>query len=310
MRPQLTLSVVETWATLRIGEQLSKVMVNYGRTLAASATWVLILSIIGTVIYLVHGTVYLPTSNTVGSNQPQPMNTTIEARPTDVEALVSLHLFGKPAGNTGTRPKNVSTAQATRLPLELKAVFAASENSASAAIIGQRGQKARLYAVGESVPGNAVLAEVYSDQVLLRRAGKLESLSFPKAAFTPTSTEPNSNHSGKSRTKAKPTQATVARAREAARQLVQDRDKAAAQLGLTPSSQGGYRITDVGGSPYFRSAGLQSGDVILSINGKAMSETQPTRAMLDELMASGTARVVLLRNNDRLTITAAIPNLR
>ncbi|MEC8059731.1 MAG: PDZ domain-containing protein, partial [Pseudomonadota bacterium] len=95
-----------------------------------------------------------------------------------------------------------------------------------------------------------------------------------------------------------------------ARQLVQDRDKAAAQLGLTPSSQGGYRITDVGGSPYFRSAGLQSGDVILSINGKAMSETQPTRAMLDELMASGTARVVLLRNNDRLTITAAIPNLR
>ncbi len=41
-----------------------------------------------------------------------------------------------------------------------------------------------------------------------------------------------------------------------------------------------------------------------------MSETQPTRAMLDELMASGTARVVLLRNNDRLTITAAIPNLR
>ena len=166
-------------------------MVNYGKTLAASASWVLILCIIGTVIYLVHGTVYLPTSNTVGSDQPQPRNTTIEARPTDVEALISLHLFGKPAGNTGTRPKNVSTAQATRLPLELKAVFAASENSASAAIIGQRGQKARLYAVGESVPGNAVLSEVYSDQVLLRRAGKLESLSFPKATFTPTSTEPN-----------------------------------------------------------------------------------------------------------------------
>ncbi|MEC7553718.1 MAG: hypothetical protein VYB25_02905, partial [Pseudomonadota bacterium] len=59
-------------------------MVNYGKTLAASASWVLILCIIGTVIYLVHGTVYLPTSNTVGSNQPQPMNTTIEARPTDV----------------------------------------------------------------------------------------------------------------------------------------------------------------------------------------------------------------------------------
>ena len=93
MRPQLTLSVVETRATLRIGEQLSKVMVNYGRTLSASATWVLILSIIGTVIYLVHGTVYLPTSNTVGGNQPQPMNTTIKARPTDVEALVNLHLF-------------------------------------------------------------------------------------------------------------------------------------------------------------------------------------------------------------------------
>ena len=55
-----------------------------------------------------------------------------------------------------------------RPALELKAVFAASENTLSAAIIGQKGQRARLYTVGESVPGNAV-SQRSSQQVLLRR---------------------------------------------------------------------------------------------------------------------------------------------
>ena len=89
----------------------------------------------------------------------------------------------------------------------------------------------------KSVPGNAVLAEVYSDQVLLRRAGKLESLSFPKAAFTATSTEIESSRS-RNKISRNQHKSTVAKAREVARQLVQDRDKAAAQLGLARKFSG------------------------------------------------------------------------
>lgn len=285
-------------------------MIDHARKLATPASWVLILGIVATVIYQIHGLVYLPTSNPITSNQIQTIKTAKKIPPTDVEALVKLNLFGKSVEKTAARPESVTNAKATRLPLELKAVFAASETSASAAIIGQRGQRARLYAVGEGVPGNAILAEVYSDQVLLRRAGKLESLSFPKSSFTATSTVIEPSRTRNTQSGAQPIPSTVAKAREVARKLVQDRDEAASELGLARSSEGGYRISNVSDSPYFKSAGLQSGDVILSINGKAMSDTQPTQAMLDELMASGTARVVLLRNNDRLTITAAIPNLR
>ena len=298
--------------------------IDYARKLAAPASWILILGIVATVAYRIHSLVYLPTSGPIANSQVQPSATPQKATSTDIKAITDLHLFGKPIENVATRPESVTNAQATRLPLELIAVFAASENSYSAAIIGQRGQRARLYAVGDGVPGNAELAEVYADQVLLRRAGKLESLAFAKSSFTAASTvaqapvdsskqQPKASRPAKSRStqkSTKPTPKMLADSRRIANELSNNPEQAAAQLGLSASPEGGYKISNVADSPYFQRAGLKSGDVILSINGRSMSDTKPTQAMLDELMASGSARVVLLRNNDRLTITASIPNQR
>ena len=99
----------------------------------------------------------------------------------NIDAVINRNLFGKPITQMSAQAQLVAKAAETRLPLELRAVFESSESSISAAIIGQRGQNAKLFTVGDSVPGNAILEGVVGDKVLLRRAGKLEFLPFPES---------------------------------------------------------------------------------------------------------------------------------
>ena len=142
---------------------------EYAVKLAAPIRWILILGIVATFLNTARSMLYLPdapiTNATRGGTSTPTASST---KAVDINALVNLHLFGKPARQQGTVPQSVANAQATRLPLELKAVFAASENTLSAAIIGQKGQRARLYTVGESVPGNAALPGTLSPTVYKR----------------------------------------------------------------------------------------------------------------------------------------------
>ena len=303
---------------------------EYAVKLAAPIRWILILGIVATVLNTARSMLYLPdapiTNATRGGTSTPTASST---KAVDINALVNLHLFGKPARQQGTVPQSVVNAQATRLPLELKAVFAASENTLSAAIIGQKGQRARLYTVGESVPGNAVLAEVYSQQVLLRRAGKLESLAFPASTYkarskSPTTTlatnvpvasgdqQKNNQPSAEPvAVRDLPTQPKVAEElASATQQLLADPGAAIEQLGLTASAGGGYKVGGVANSPYLQTAGLKAGDIIFSINGTPMSNVNNNKTLLAELMASGRARLEVMRNNQRFVITASLPTTR
>ncbi len=97
-------------------------------------------------------------------------------RSADID-LASLNLFGDPgAGPVETR-ETVRDAPETRLKITLIGVFVADRSEDSAAIIRDDRREA-LYRVGDRLPGNAILAEVHPDHVLLRRAGAPERLSF------------------------------------------------------------------------------------------------------------------------------------
>lgn len=303
---------------------------EYAVKFAAPLRWILILGIVATALNTARNLLYLPETpitNPTRGNASAKVTSTSSA--VDVNALVNLHLFGKPARDDGVVPQSVANAQATRLPLELKAVFAASQNTLSAAIIGQKGQRARLYTVGESVPGNAVLAEVYSQQVLLRRAGKLESLAFPESKYKVSSKSPTTafatnvpvasgDQQKNNQPSAEPvvdrdlpTQTKVAEElASATQQLMADPGAAIEQLGLTAQSGGGYKVGGVGNSAYLQTAGLKTGDIIFSINGTPMSNVNNNKALLAELMASGRARLEVMRNNQRFVITASLPTTR
>ena len=303
---------------------------EYAVKLAAPARWILILGIVATVLNTARNLLYLPeapvTSAIRGGAPTQASN---PSKAVDINALVNLHLFGKPRREDRAMPQSVANAQATRLPLELKAVFAASENALSAAIIGQKGQRALLYTVGESVPGNAVLAEVYSQQVLLRRAGKLESLAFPAGTYKARSkspatalanTPPVSGRDNQTSSESSaepvverglPAQTRVAdELASVTQKLLADPGAAIEQLGLTAHTDGGFKVGGVANSPYLQTAGLKAGDIIFSINGTPMSNVNNNKTLLAELMASGRARLEVMRNNQRFVITASLPTTR
>lgn len=79
-----------------------------------------------------------------------------------------------------SKPKEQVKAPETALNLVLGGVFKAEIESESKAIISEKGREAKLYQVGERIPGNAVLEAVYDDYALIKRSGRLETLKFPK----------------------------------------------------------------------------------------------------------------------------------
>ena len=248
----------------------------------------------------------------------------------NIEAVVSRNLFGEPVTQMSSQAQLVAKAAETRLPLELRAVFESSESSISAAIIGQRGQNAKLFTVGDSVPGNAILEGVVGDKVLLRRAGKLEFLPFPESKYQATQNQKGRVAINQTKNeqlvispdagKQSPTNdiletieaqaPTAESSTEPAllREFKENPQEMISKIGLSETKSGGYRVGNVSNSPYLRQSGLQSGDVILSVNGQTLSNVQNDSTQLAGLMTGGTARLEIQRGDIRFTITASMPN--
>ncbi|NLS27335.1 hypothetical protein S2M10_23300 [Sphingomonas sp. S2M10] len=71
------------------------------------------------------------------------------------------------------------------------------------------------------------------------------------------------------------------------------------KLGATPTPEG-FRIGS-NGPP-----GMQAGDVITSVNGTSLSDTQAANAAFAAAQASGTATVQILRDGRRITLTVPL----
>ncbi|MEQ8483394.1 MAG: type II secretion system protein N [Pseudomonadales bacterium] len=256
---------------------------------------------------------------------------------TDVTAILNRQLFGAADATAMGQAQNTPTVT-TQLPLELLGVFVADDADASAAIVSQRGRQGLLYAVGESVPGNATLVEVHNDHVVLRRGGTREALYFPApgsslAARTPsaglglepvipldqqplqTFDEPF-QESPEPLLDEEPDQAS-ANAADAGDTLAEYRDRleqdpaqTLQELGVAPVADGaseGYRVGDLAQSPYLSQTGLQPGDVILSVNGRPVGDLNQDRLELDNVLAEGSARLEVQRGTRRFFVTATLP---
>lgn len=191
----------------------------------------------------------------------------------DVLAIVQSHWFGEaqpeaePAGDT---PPD---APVTRLNLQLRGTIAADEAGRSLAIIAEGGGKEHVYAVGDPVPGNATLHAVYTDRVLLRRAGQLETLPLPRAQ----------EGGGATATAQRRRAATVQPATASNLQQVISRNPARLTDIIRPQpvfrdgQQQGYRVYPGRERQSFAQLGLRPGDMITQINGMPLDD--PARGM-------------------------------
>jgi general secretion pathway protein C len=81
-------------------------------------------------------------------------------------------------------------------------------------------------------------------------------------------------------------------------------------LGLSPvdaAGTGGYRVDSLAGTPWLGHTGLQTGDVILSVNGRAVGNPTQDRLDIDNLKTEGLARIEIQRGTRRFFVTTQVP---
>ncbi len=243
-----------------------------------------------------------------------------------------LALFGE-ARQTAAIPQVVNAPE-TSLNLELQGVFLSQDEGSSTAIIGQKNKAGELYAIGDRIPGNAELAAVHQDHVLLRRNGRMEKLLFSDSKYrvqasTPAPTEPVAGSSqprtntmrdnlqrirdrmrgGSMEAERAEAAASSSGFAEVRQRLMQDPSGTLASAGITAVTEGeasGYRVGDDAPGPV-KQSGLQPGDVILSVNGRPVGAASSDTSLMNQVMSASRVRVEVQRGERRFFLTVPVP---
>jgi general secretion pathway protein C len=196
-------------------------------------------------------------------------------RPVDVQSIVNAHLFGEASAEEA--PTNPEQAPQTTLTLVLAGTIASNDPKKGLGIIGETAANAKVYSVGESIPGGATLHAVYLDRVILDRSGTLEALLLPRQ-------QPLSGAGNQPRaqlTDAGPRGMSSTPADRVRRMIAQDPGSVAEIMRPQPvfanGQQRGYRVYPGRNRVSFQQLGLQPGDLVTAINGTPLDD--PARGM-------------------------------
>lgn len=220
----------------------------------------------------------------------------------------------------------------TPLQMVLSAVFVAPENVNSGAIIATLNKNASYYKVGDEVEKGTYLKTVFDDHVVLDRNGRAEALYFKQSDRTgglssasPSNPMPEAASSVASDIATPPVQPQAVRdlpqtelgadirrlnasafMRKYQQKMEQDPSGLLGEAGITPAAGGGYQLGD---SPYaslLTSAGLEMGDVILSVNGSQLGDPQSDAQLLGELSGKKEVEVMIQRGSRQFVVTFPI----
>lgn len=215
----------------------------------------------------------------------------------DVNRIVAAHLFGEAGVEEAPLADEPVDAPETQLSLELRGTIAATDPEKALAIIAERGGQEKVFSVGDGVPGGATLHSVHTDRVILKRAGRLETLRLPR-----------SEESGSSRSSAPARRASFTR--PAPVQTVQDvmqsramalTDVIRPQPVFKDGQQQGYRVYPGRQRQQFAQLGLRPGDLVTQINGMALND--PARGMeIFRSLADATSVSVTVERNGQMEV--------
>ena len=237
-----------------------------------------------------------------------------EKQQADLSRYADLHLFGKAERETGRKAEAVPTdAPKTTLSLILKGIiFSPANQKALAIIAGKAKQKeGEVYGVGDSVPGNAVIQEIYADRVILLRNGRHEILLLDEeakekapirsaAATAPDSGQIRSLGNGKN----------YEVSGSYLEQRLNDIPSLAREVGVEiykeDGAQKGYKLVSARGSKLLNELGLQPGDVLREVNGVKLTSIHNGLAAYQQIKNSPMVRIVVERKGQRETRVYAI----
>lgn len=205
-------------------------------------------------------------------------------------------LFGEYQAEPASKSDTPTDAPETRLRLELLGVFQNPVPEQSTAIIAEKGKEGELYHIGDSIPGNASLEEVYPDRVILRRAGRLEALRWSESSLGGVSEVAPS--------RAAPAPEPVVQ-EGGPEDMTRQRRTIISQLALRPVEQGtnqGYKLGKRAPKQLLSQVGLQADDVILSVNGHGLGTEEGDIAALESYQQTQQASIVVQRGDQQFTV--------
>jgi general secretion pathway protein C len=256
------------------------------------ATWVLALALGVQAALIVTDLTGGKASGRSGSSAPV---TPPQAAPrVNAAAIANAGLFGAPKPVVNS---NAAEAAPTNIPLVLTGVIAASDPRNGLAILGENAASAKVYAVGDIVPGGVKLHSVFSDKVILDRNGNLESLALPRQSTGVGMAPPPVANL--------PTENPIA---ERMRQLITSEpgvisDIMRPQPVFAQGKQRGYRVYPGRNRQAFTRLGLRPGDLVTAINGTPLDDPARGQEIFSTLGSSSEARVTVMRNGKQQDLT-------
>jgi general secretion pathway protein C len=226
------------------------------------------------------------------------------AKRANVAMIANSHIFGAAAPPEPPK-QDASNAPQTSMPLVLTGVIADDDPRTGLAILGESAAAAKVYAVGDNLPGGARLHSVYDDRVLLDRGGRLESLALPRNVMAGmTSDTPPA-------VAAMPTTEPLA---DRMRRLITEEpgvisDVMRPQPVFAQGKQRGYRVYPGRNRQAFMRLGLRPGDLVVSINGTPLDDPARGQEVFRTIGASSEAHVTVMRNGRQQDLTLNMSQL-
>jgi general secretion pathway protein C len=236
---------------------------------------------------------------------PQPALPAPAARPPkaafDVNAVTAADLMG----HVPAAEKDPANAPPSVANLILAGTIATQDPKHGVAIIAERGNPSKVYAVGERVAGGATLHSVYLDRVILDRAGALETLQLPRQILASNSAPPTMQRRGADA-------GTVAAVDNIRRMVQQDPGILDQVMRTVPSydnSAGklrGFRAYPGRNRQIFGKLGLKAGDLVTAINGTPLDDPQRSQDVFNTIQTSDHVTVTVERGGQKQDISLNI----
>jgi general secretion pathway protein C len=221
----------------------------------------------------------------------------------DRDKLNGLYLFGKSAAPVARPKKKLlpETMSATKLNLTLAGVVAASDPLYSSAIIGNNG-KQDSYFINSKIEGtSASIYEIYEDHVVLDENGIYQILMLDGLE--------TDNEISLIET---PTQATATQEIDLDRsEILKDPSKLTNYINISPVREGseikGYRLTPGRDPGLFEQAGLESGDLVIELNGVDLTNMAESMSLMQEFPTMTEISLTVDRDGQLYELYFSIP---
>lgn len=195
----------------------------------------------------------------------------------------------------------VADAPETQLDLTLRGVRRGSDPQSGTAVIQSPELGQRTLPVGAEIAPGVVLEAVHADRVIINRRGVRESLLLREDARARTSLL---RPAGEDTPEAVETTITPPPAPPGAARLTEADWVRGLRLERAEADGEavGYGVLDSSDPALLDTVGLQAGDIVTHVNGRALTGSVNTLEVLEELAESSRASFVVLRGGEARTI--------